>query len=66
MEANIRWIAKKDEYKEKYPYIYITDDFGPFGIVVMSKFPAEFKQIKWGEQNAIEALIEGKSPIPSK
>ncbi len=63
LEANIRWIAKKDEYKEKYPYTYITDDFGPFGIVVMSKFPAEFKQIKWGEQNAIEAVIEGKYKV---
>lgn len=63
LEANIPWLDEKDEYKETYPYTFITDKFGPFGIVVMSKFPAEFKQINWRGENAVEAVIDGRYKV---
>lgn len=63
LEADVAWLTEKDYYKETYPHMYITDKFGPFGIVLMSKFPAEFKQINWRGENAVEAVIDGRYKV---
>lgn len=62
-ETNLPWLTEKDYYKNSYPYMKITEDnFGPFGMLLASKYPAEITemnmQLDGGTYTWLEAMVD--------
>lgn len=54
-EAAFAWNTEKEAYRETYPYLTMTEEVGPFGIVMGSKYPTIYEHITLGDYPVIDA-----------
>lgn len=58
LEINSQWATEKEKYREIYPYIEITKEFGPHGMILFSKAPISIKEKKLGDYASFDAITE--------
>ncbi len=57
LEADYAWRKEKAMFEADYPYITISEKNGPFGIVMASKYPVEYKFFTLAGYDALEAIL---------
>ncbi len=57
LEADYAWRKEKAMFETDYPYITISEKNGPFGIVMASKYPVEYKHFTLAGYEALEAIL---------
>lgn len=58
VEADYAWRKEKSMFEADYPYITITEQTGPFGMVMASKYPVEYEYFTLASYGAIDATIK--------